>query len=473
MKNDESVRLAVHRAMDGIVRPAPDLSERAFQHVREERAAAGKGGLRRWAQAAGVLAAAAVVAVVGIAIHQATLERSQGPPIARPNFVAPTSAAKGPGAAIAWLDNLTGVDGSGHIVGRIPAQAVVRSPDGNELYGLNDQKVTVYTASTGALKRAISRKGSGDLAAITPDGRYLAILGGNPSTVEIVDITAGRSAAFLRLSGTFPNGGLGFVLISADASHVVAVGNFWQKPAIVVLQFDGSILRVERQAVDGQPGHRLPTCDGMSPANAVAGLPERLFADGNTMVSFCPGDGLVSWVDLQRLTITAQVRVQEENPFWLSPVFSTGAMLYVHEPGTRRVTSVDLVRRVIVRSAVVNANAPTAQNPLQWLADKLFPPAIAGGIPRSAALSPDGSVLYATAVFGEGIGVVAIDVRDFRVVSQWKLDGGGSLWLSGDGRAVFVTSNGGDRLSILQLGSGSLVSLTLSPPGQDFLPIPN
>ena len=471
MKEDESVRSAVHRALDGMVRPAPELPAKALQRIQQERRAATQSALRRWGQPAGVLAAAAVVAVVGIVIHQSTRDRQSPPKIASPNFVAPTSVAKGPGAAIAWLDNLSGVDSNGHVVGRIPAQPVVRSADGNELYGLVDQRVSVYSATTGALERTISRTGSGDLAAVTLDGRYLAILGGNPSAVEMIDLAAGRSAAYTRLGSAFPNGPLGFVLVSADASRVVAVGNFWQRPGMVVLRFDGSFLSVERQAVDGQPGHTLPVCDGMSPANAVAGLPERLLPDGNTMVSFCPGDGLVSWVDLSRLTTTAQVRVEERNPFWLSPVFSAGSMLYVHEPGTRRITSVDLLRRTIVRSAVVNAS--TALNPLQWLADKLFPPALAGGIPRSAALSPDGSVLYVTDVFGLGIGVAAIDVHDFHVMGQWKLEYGGSLWLSGDGRTVFVTNNGGERLSILRLSDGSVVTVTPTPRGQDFLPIPN
>jgi DNA-binding beta-propeller fold protein YncE len=112
-------------------------------------------------------------------------------------------------------------------------------------------------------------------------------------------------------------------------------------------------------------------------------------------------------------------------------------------------------------------------NPLQWLADQLFPPAMAGGIPRSAALSPDGTVLYVTAVFGEGVGVAAIDVHDFHVVGHWKLNGGGSLWLSGDGQTVYVTNNGGDRLSILHLGTGSVVTVTPTVPVYDFLPLPN
>jgi hypothetical protein len=287
----------------------------------------------------------------------------------------------------------------------------------------------------------------------------------------MIDITTWRSAAYTRLNSTFPNGGLEFVLVSADGSRVVAVGDFWQRTSMVVLRFDGSTLRVERQAIDGQQGHRLPTCIGMGPENVVHGLPERLLADGNTMVSFCPGDGLASWVDLTRLTITAQVRVQERNPFWLSPVFSTGSKLYVHEPGTGRITSVDLDRHTIVRSATVDA--PTALNPLQWLANKLFPPALAGGIPRTAALSPDETVLYVTGAFGRGVGVAAIDVHDFHVVAQWKLDGGGSLWLSGDGQTVYVTNNGGDRLSILHLETGSVVTVTPAAPVYDFLRLPN
>jgi hypothetical protein len=472
MNDDESVRSAIHRALDGLVRPAPELPAKAFQRARAKRGAVRKSGLRRWGRAAGVFAAAALVAVAGIAIHQATLERNrQGPaPVATPNFVPPTSAAKGPGAAVAWLDNLTGFDASGHIVGHIPASVALRSPDGNAIYALAAQKVEVYSATTGKLERTIPRRGSGDTAAISPDGRFIAILGGTPVVLEVVDLTSGRSVVTTRLNGTLSNG-LHFVLISADGTRIVAAGNFWQTSVVAVLHFDGSNLRVERQAVSGQQGHSLPSCDGMDPGNAFGGLPERLLPDGNTMVSFCPGNGEVAWVDLTRLTITKQVRVQEQNPFWLSPVFSSGSMLYVHEPGTRRLTSIDLVRRTIVRSSVVNG--PTALNPLQWLADKIFTPVLAGGIPRSAALSPDESVLYVTGAFGQGIGVAAIDPRDLHVISQWKLDGGGSLWLSGDGQTVFVTNQGGDRLSILHLGAGSVVTATLSPPGYDFLPIPN
>src|ERR1700730_1553327 len=455
-----------------MVPAAPQLPAKALQRVRAKGRAAPNGGLRRWGQADGVLGPAAMVAVVGIAVHQATLKRDrQGQaPVASPNFIVPTIVPKGPGAAIAWLDNLTGVDPNGQIVGRIPAQAALRSADGNVLYALAGQTIQLYSATTGKLERTIVRTGSGDATALTPDGRYLAILGGAPPTVEVIDIAARRSVASATLGGGFSNSGLGFVLISPDGSRLVAVGNFWQTPSMAVLRFDGSMLRVERQAVDGQQGHRLPNCDGMAPQNAAGGLPERLLADGNTMVSFCPRNGLVSWVDLNRLTIAAEVRVPLRNPFWLSPVFSSAAKLYVHEPGTGQITFVDLKRRIIVRTDTVNA--PTAAlNPMQWLGGKVFPRPFAGGIPRSAALSPDGTVLYVTGAFGRGTGVAAIDVQTFHIASQWKLDGGGSLWLSGDGQSVFVTNNGGDRLSILHLATGSVVTVTMTPPAYDFLPL--
>src|SRR5438105_3562683 len=100
-------------------------------------------------QPVAVLGAAAAVAVAGIAFHQATRERQAAPKAASPTFVVPAAVLKGPGAAIAWLDNLTGVDPNGHLVGPIPAQVVLRSADGDALYALGDQKISVYGAASG------------------------------------------------------------------------------------------------------------------------------------------------------------------------------------------------------------------------------------------------------------------------------------------------------------------------------------
>ncbi len=320
-------------------------------------------------------------------------------------------------------------------------------------------------------ERSPARQTSG-ASGLTAEGRYLAILTDKPAGVELIDLVAGRAVAFTRLGSSFPNAAPEFLMVSSDGSQLFAFASFWQHTAVAALQFNGTSLQLARQVVDGQQGHTVPNCDGMAPENSLGGLPERLLPDGKTMVSFCPGDGEVSWFDLDRLTITARVRIQEKNPFWLSPVFSRdGSMLYVQEPGTGRVTVVDLQRRVMVRSAIVDA--PTAFNPLQWIADRLFSPAFAGGIPRTAAISPDGKFLYVTGGFDRPVGIGAVRLTDFHVSGQWSLDGGGSLWLSGDGGAIYVLNNGSDQLSILHLDSGSVTTVKLSPPGYDFLALPN
>jgi DNA-binding beta-propeller fold protein YncE len=384
-----------------------------------------------------------------------------------------STVATGPGGQIAWLQgaSLTGFDANGHIVATIDTSSALRSPDGNEIYVISGGSIQIYSASTGKLERTITRRGTGDTAALSPEGRYLVTLGGNPAAVEVIDLVAGRSITLAQVGAAFTNTGLRFLLVAPQASRIFAFTDFWQHAQAAALSFDGSTLRIIGQASDGQQGHSLPSCDGMASENSVGGLPERLLPDGKTMVSFCPGEGLTSWVDLDRLTVTARVRVAETNPFWLSPVFSPdGSMLYVQEPGTGRITSVDLHRRKILRSETVNA--PTALNPLHWLADHVFPPAYAGGIPRTAVISADGNYLYVTGGFGKPTGIGAVRLRDFSVAGEWKLEGGGSLWLSADGRTLYALNNGGDQLSILHFDSGAVATKKLPGLGYDFLTLP-
>jgi hypothetical protein len=472
MIQDDQVRPAVHRALEPMVRPAPDLSSRVLEHVRDVRRVRGKTGLRRLARNMGVLVAAAVIAFVGVVIRPGSSTHEGPVPPGPGGTFAPISI--GPGASIAWLDNLTGFDAQGHVVGRIESQTAIRSGYG-DIYVLAPQKIEVYDATDGRLQRTISRPGSGDAAALTPDGRYMAVLDeappdGTPPAVEMINLKTGAVAS-KTLGSTFATSDLAFSLTSQDSSRIVAVSNFWKTPTVAVLRFDGSTLTLEHQATDGQSRHRLASCDGMSPDNP-ASIPVRLLADGNTMVSVCPGNGVVSWVDLNRLTVVATLQVPIANPFWMSSVFSAdGSMLYAYEGGTGRITSIDLTRRAIIRTAVVNA--PTAFDPFGWLADRLFPPVYAGGLSRSAALSPDGTVLYVTGAFDRPVGVAAIDLRDFHVNAQWKVDAGGSLWLSGDGQTLYATRNAGDQLTILHLGDGSVVTVPLTPSGSDFLPLAN
>jgi hypothetical protein len=87
-------------------------------------------------------------------------------------------------------------------------------------------------------------------------------------------------------------------------------------------------------------------------------------------------------------------------------------------------------------------------------------------------ISPDGSTLYVTGAFGKGIEIWTVRTRDLSRAGDWKLDGGGSLWLSGDGRMLYALNNGGDQLSILQLESGSVTTKKLPGLGYDFLMLP-
>lgn len=471
MSEDETPRAAIHDALDPLVRSAPHLASKAMERVRRQgRPGVGTKRIRRFAQSAGVLVVAFVVAIVGIRLHQ-EVRNGPGPQVGP--TVASSAIATGPGGRVAWLQGsaLTGFDPAGQTVATINTSSALRSPDGNDIYSIASNSIQVYSASTGQLERTIARRSRGDIAAVSSDGRYLVTLGGSPAALEVLDLAAGHAVTSLQLGPPFTDSGQQFVLASPGASRILAFTNYWQQTSVAALSFDRSTLRVVGEATDGRQGHRLPICDGMEPENAVAGLPERLLPDGKTMVSFCPENGLTTWLDLDRLTVTTQVQVAEENPFWLSPVFSPdGSMLYLQEPGTGRITVLDLQQRKIVRSATVNA--PTAFNPLPWLANHLFPPAYAGGIARTAVISPDGSSLYVTGAFGMGIDIWAVHTRDLSRSGDWKLNGGGSLWLSGDGRVLYALNNGGDQLSILQFDSGSVTTKKLTGLGYDFLMLP-
>lgn len=469
MKNDDPFRRAIHRALDPMVRPAPRLASDAMRRVRGERGQPAAGSrIGRAGRTIGVLAAAALVAVIVLASHQA---RRHGPPLTPDQGYRAVPAA--PAGFVAWLsaqDGFKGIDPNGRILATIPAPAMLRSADGRQLYAIWPKAVYVYDAVTGKAVRSITRRAGGTVAALSPDGRYLVAYDARPSgaTLEVVDLQAGRSAATLAMGSVLPNEGPLYLLASPGAAHVYVVTAVWQHPALGVVAFDGSTLRLERHVLDGQAGHAVPGCDGEGDPNSASGPPERLLPDGTTMVSVCPGDGLVSWFDLGSLTTVKQLRVRESNPFWLSPVFSPdGAMLYLHEGGTGRITAVDLRQRAIVATTVVKSVAQL--DPFGWLADRLFPPAFAGGIPRTAAISPDGGYLYVTGSFGGPSVIWAVRLPDLKPVRAFSNAPGTGVWLSGDGRTLYVSADDGLSLSVLHLDTGAVLTVHLSAPAFEFL----
>lgn len=464
MKQEESLRREIHAALEPVVRPAPQLTDSVISHLRAEPITRRR-PVTTVLRSAAVLGAAGVLAVLVLRLHLAT-QPVEGPPVPGVSL-APIAA--GPGANVAWLqgqNEFVGVDPRGHIVRTIQAPSIIRSTNESELYAVWSRYVDVYSAADGTFERRIARQGTGLEGDVSADGRYLALLDVKPGAgqVELIDLVASRSLGVLSLGSTLPNTGPIFIRVSPGATRIYAFTSFWMDTAIDVVGFDGSTLRLLSHAINGQAGHTLPSCDGLSP-ESVAAAPLRLLPDGMTMVSFCPGDGVLSWFDVTSLNVTKRLTVEHRNPFWISPAFSRdGSFLYLQEPGTGKIHVLDLVRRRMTGSVILTA--PSAFDPFGWLAT----PADAGGIPRTVVLSGDGRRLYATSGFGYPGGLWTVELPDLKVLSQQNVpDSGGSLWLSGDGQTIYVLNNGGSEMTLMHPDGTRVATVALAPTGYDFL----
>jgi hypothetical protein len=451
------------------VPPAPHLADQVVARLQAQPLAplAPHRRPRSLFQGVAALLTAALVALIAFSLHR-NVREAQGPP-ATPTPVSPV--AVGPGGNIAWLQGqnaVVGVDPQGHMVATVHAPTMLRSPDGSELYGIFDTYVNVYSSASGNLERRIDRVAHGLDGSVSPDGRYLVLAGAQS---EVIDLKAGQSVGLVSLDRAL-GGSEAFsqpivvVLVATNASRIYIFTNFWTSTTLAIVSFDPSSkpsMQVLKQARSGQAGHQLPACDGMEPINGAA-APVRLLPDGKSVVSFCPGDGTVSWFDLNRLTITKQITVPHQNPFWVSPAFSrAGETLVLHEAGSGRIEVIDLHKRTTVHSSTLSASA--SFNPFGWLADRLFLPAYAGGIPRSVVLSPDGTRAYAAMGDLWSVALPSLHVLSRKAVS----DGATSIWLSGDGNTIYALNNGGTELSVLQADGTLVAKVPLPTPTYDFL----
>src|SRR5207249_10172060 len=102
-------------------------------------------------QAVAVLGIGLIVAAIVFSLHRSRVT----PTTVTTSPTAPIVA--GPGADIGWVtsrtqdrgDVVTGVDPAGHVVGRINAPIVDRSPDGAHLYAVRGCPVDTYSAVDG------------------------------------------------------------------------------------------------------------------------------------------------------------------------------------------------------------------------------------------------------------------------------------------------------------------------------------
>jgi outer membrane protein assembly factor BamB len=460
VNQEDALRTDVHQALDAIATPTPELLPAIAQRLRP---ASRRRPLSATGQVAAVLGIGLIVGGIVFATHRARVT----PATVTTSPTTPIVA--GPGANIAWIpsqqssggtytgDIVTGVDASGHVVGRINARDELRSPDGSHLYALADSGLDVYSAVDGHKEQTMRLSpvtfGQPMLSA---DGHYFAVVGNSPPTLQLVDLAAGRSVASINVGS--PAYGAP-IIVGAQAQHVYVVG-----ATVAKFAFDGTTLRLEQSAT----GHTM-ACDGLvvGGPNSAGGLPFRVLADGRTLVAFCPGDGRVTWFDLVAMKVTHEVQIGQRNPFWVSPVFSAdGKMLYLHEGGTGQLHAIDLVQQKIIRSTKV---AAADTNPLAWLRSLLVTDADAGGIPRTAAVSPDGTWLYAVGIFGAPGGLALVHLPDLAVKGRWLPTVGlNSVWVSADGQTIYLLG-ADDQLRVLRTDGSVIAKVALPANASDFI----
>ena len=460
MNPEDPLRTEIHQALDPMTGPTPELLPRIVNRLRPV-------SRRRSYLAVGQVAVVLGILIVGAVVFSVHRSRVT-PATVTTSPTAPIVA--GPGADVAWVtsqqasggaytgDLVTGIDPTGHVVGRINARDELRSPDGSHLYALVDGGVDVYSAVDGHKEQTIRLQPvSFGQPMLSVDGRYLAVAGSSPSTLQLVDLSAGRAIASINVG--LPASGVPLI-IGAQAQHLYVVG-----ATIAKFAFDGTTLHAEQRTT----GHTL-ACDGLvvGGANSAGGLPFRVLADGHTLVAFCPGDGRVTWFDLDRMMVIREIVVPQNNPFWVSPVFlADGKMLYLHEGGTGALHVINLVQQQIVKSTKV---ATAGVDPLAWLGSFLVTDAYAGSIDRTAAVSPDGTWLYAVRDFGGPGGVSVIHLPDAAVKGRWLPDVSlKSVWVSADGRTVYVLEN--DQLRVLRT-DGSVIATVALPAYVDSFIVP-
>jgi hypothetical protein len=455
VNQEDALRNEVHQALDSVAGPTPELLPGIVRRLRPTS--------RRRPVVLGQVAAVLGILIVGavvLSMHRAPV---QGP--TRVTTSPTTPIVAGPGADIAWVtsqqasngfytgDIVTGIDPTGHVVGRINARDELRSPDGSHLYAMTDAGVDVFSAVDGHKEQTIQLSPIGiGVQMLSADGRYLAVMGN--STLQLVDLSAGRSIASIDV-GSAPYGIP--VIVGAHAEHVYLVGS-----SIVRLAFDGTSFRVEQRA-------STSPCNGLAVGggNSAGGLSFRVLADGRTLVAFCPGDGRITWFDLVAMTVTHELRITQSNPFWVSPVLSAdGNTLYLHEGGTGALNVIDLVRHKLVTSTKV---AKADSNPLAWLASLFVTDASAGGIPRTVAVSPDGNWLYAVGDFGAPGGVTLVHLPDVAVKGRWLPEVSlKSVWVSADGQTVYLLENA-DQLRVLRTDGTQVAKIALPPNTGGFI----
>lgn len=236
MNQEDALRSEIHQALDSIAGPTPELVPGIVQRLRPV-------SRRRPVLAIGQVAAVLGILIVGAVVLSMHRARVIGP--AQVTTSPTTPIVAGPGADIAWItsqqssggayigDIVTGIDPKGHVVGQFSARDELRSPDGSHLYALAAGGIDVYSAVDGHKEQTIRLQPvSFAEPMLSADGRYLAVVGNSPSTLQLVDLSVGRSVASTNVG--LPAYGVPLI-IGVQAQHVYVVG-----ATIAKFAFDGT-----------------------------------------------------------------------------------------------------------------------------------------------------------------------------------------------------------------------------------------
>ncbi len=378
---------------------------------------------------------------------------------AAPVEAVPVEAA--PGAGVAWLGEAGRMrgftpDGRELSLAGLPLfnssneGTGLRSADGRRLYVVSSGKLTVAAAMDGRVERLIDLPPAWRLpaapltaASLSPDGRWLALESNISATdLLLVDLESGLAAASGSLAidqrgGTAPPGA-GLLALPSGRLLMLLPGT--------------------EEAVMGSPRNgRLEIQSRLSDHGLSCASPTLLHAlpSGSAAMGYCPMDGRVWWLDLDSFRLAGAVQARIGNPFWGAPLFTPdGRLLYVYDSWDGGVSVVDLVGRHLLdtRATVGRRTAlhlPFAED------------AYAKGPNFSAALSADGSTLFANGARDSAAGIYALSTRDWSVRTHW-FDGRryNSIWAGGDGRQLYAIREGGP-LDIIDLRTSSARTASL------------
>lgn len=489
----------VRAALDETYRPAPELLHASMTAVRN-----GQPTRRSLSWVAGVVAVLLAVGTVAVFV---SARRS---PSSAPTSTNPASASlpkpvpqpvtrTSPGAQVAWISvytksesYLVAVEPNGRLVARLdqstaPGSAglygVWRSADGSTIYSVGSNEITAYSALDGSVQRTYDQALGGNVFgdAFSPDGHWLAILRQGiisndcpsmcPAALElklqVIDLRTGSSQ--MVPVGHDPNANLpgmscsngscsnsvvwGMVQFAPNSARVYTVTDWGGPTRLTAFGLEGDRLTQTGTAVDGQGGHKFPSC-------AAPAMASKIIAGGTTLVAFCHMDGAVWFFDLSKLVSSGVVNSNQSNPFALSPIFTPdGHLLYLDEGGSMQV--IDLSTRKLL-GPIATPTKVDQSGPFAWLITNAY----AGGVASTVPLSPDGLTLYSAT----NNGVMALRVPDLKPVA--KLGPGFSaneVWVSGDGRTIYAISGDGKHLLVMGNDGSHQKSVTLPSPVGGFV----